>query len=61
MLYVLQSIDPNDNSSRIIGIFDNEPAAEEARYQAELLRSDEDYDAGIFFSLKHFLPNKLYA
>ena len=61
MMYVVTQVDPVDHSQRVVGVFDNEPASEEARFIAERAMSQEDIDAGIYYSVTNFKVNKLYV
>jgi hypothetical protein len=59
-VYVLQEIDHGD--SRIVGVFEANSLAEDARRQMEdRLRDDEErYDTGIFFRITAFRTGELY-
>lgn len=61
MLYVVTQVDPIDRHSSVVGVFDSESTAEEARFQAMKLMSEIDIDAGIYFNITCFKMNQLYV
>jgi hypothetical protein len=59
-VYVLQEMDQGD--CRVVGVFEAERLAEDARKQAEDRRrnDDESSDWGVFYRITAFQTGKLY-
>jgi len=57
-VYVLQEIDHGD--SRIVGVFEANSLAEDARERMEAGLTESQYDSGIFFRITAFRTGELY-